>query len=460
MCRKRHDTSRGSPRFPRQARDRLFAAQRALAQDDSQSERLPSSGDYCVRFSSPVFCLPWRNVATHPVSPAPLNLAYSSSSSNTRVAPDWSKRIPALDGLRGIAILLVLMRHGIFGLESSSRLVNRLLTAGQLTWSGVDLFFVLSGFLIGGILLDARASPRYYTTFYARRAYRILPLYFGVTLVFLLRHLPVRFLHGALGDTSPLTIPWASYLTFTQNFFMAHLGWFGPTAMVVTWSLAVEEQFYLVIPLVIRKTRGDRLVWAMAFVFIAAAVLRLMLRSTLAHGDFACYILMPCRADSLCLGVLSAYLVRQPAFWNQLMKRRKLLWSTSGILFAGIAYMTARHYDNYSLPMTTWGYPWLALFYTSCLLTAVSSAGGVWHGILCNPLLMRLGTLAYCTYLLHYPLIQAGRQVFEVLLPSHPEAAFLAGGLLAIAITLVVAALSWRFFEQPMLRRGHKYQYF
>ena len=369
-------------------------------------------------------------------------------------------RIPALDGLRGIAILLVLMRHGIFGLESSSPMVNRLVTLGQLTWSGVDLFFVLSGFLIGGILLDAVNSPHYYQTFYARRAYRILPLYFAFTFFFLLRHLPVRFMPGVLGETSHLTIPWASYLTFTQNFFMARLGWFGPTAMVVTWSLAVEEQFYLVIPFVIRKVRGRSLVVAMGFVFVAAACLRILLRHTLTHGNFACYVLMPCRADALCLGVLSAYLVRRPAFWNQLLKRRRLLWSAIGILFAGIAFMTVRHYDNLSLPMTTWGYPWLALFYTCCLLSVVSSTKGLWHSLLCHPLLMRLGTLAYCTYLIHFPLIQAARRVSQVLLPSHPEMAFLAGGIGAIAVTLALASLSWRYFEQPMLRRGHKYQYF
>jgi peptidoglycan/LPS O-acetylase OafA/YrhL len=91
--------------------------------------------------------------------------------------PDWSVRVPALDGLRGVAILLVLLRHSFFGLESQSSLLSAFLAAGRLTWSGVDLFFVLSGFLIGGILLDARKSPRYFSTFYIRRAYRILPLY-------------------------------------------------------------------------------------------------------------------------------------------------------------------------------------------------------------------------------------------------------------------------------------------
>jgi len=103
--------------------------------------------------------------------------------------PNWSVRIPALDGLRGIAILLVLLRHSLFGMPTNSRFLAKILAAGQLTWSGVDLFFVLSGFLIGGILLDARESPRYFQTFYIRRAYRILPLYLAITLFFLMRHL-------------------------------------------------------------------------------------------------------------------------------------------------------------------------------------------------------------------------------------------------------------------------------
>src|SRR5580698_6917955 len=88
-----------------------------------------------------------------------------------------SARIPALDGLRGVAILLVLLYHAVFQFQPDSIFLLRLLTLGRLTWSGVDLFFVLSGFLIGGILLDVRDSPCYFETFYIRRAFRILPLY-------------------------------------------------------------------------------------------------------------------------------------------------------------------------------------------------------------------------------------------------------------------------------------------
>ncbi len=373
-------------------------------------------------------------------------------------APDWSKRIPALDGLRGIAILLVLLRHGIFGLESTSPVVRGVLALGRLSGSGVDLFFVLSGFLIGGILLDARESPRYYTTFYARRAYRILPLYFAVTSLFLLHHLPGRIFSG-WGDVSALAIPWAAYLTFTQNFFMAHIGSFGAPAMLVTWSLAIEEQFYLVVPLVIRKVRGEGLVVALAAVIVGAPILRVVLRAALVHGDLADFALMPCRADALCLGVLCAYLVRRPIFWSALKERRDLLWMANGILFVGVAIMTYQDYATLSWQMTSWGYSWMALFFASCLLTVVSTRKGMWHHILCYPLLMRLGTLAYCSYLLHYPLIQAGRRVFYGLLPGHAEAAYVCGAASAIALTILLAAISWKFFEKPLLKRGHRYLY-
>ena len=138
--------------------------------------------------------------------------------------PNWSARIPALDGLRGVAILLVLLRHAVFGvssvqgIETHSPATFLFLAAGQLTWSGVDLFFVLSGFLIGGILLDARPSPRYFQTFYLRRAYRILPLYFVVIGLSLLPHLLAEFSLARAARTSPLPIPWWAYALFIQNF--------------------------------------------------------------------------------------------------------------------------------------------------------------------------------------------------------------------------------------------------
>ena len=373
--------------------------------------------------------------------------------------PNSSTRIAALDGLRGVAILLVLLRHALVGMQSTDPTVMKILCVGQLTWSGVDLFFVLSGFLIGGILLDARSSPRYYQTFYLRRAYRILPLYSVICGLFLLHHLPFRLLPGDIGGVSTLQIPWLSYATFTQNFWMARLGWYGQMAMAVTWSLAVEEQFYLTAPFFIRKLRERWLPLGLLLVIIGAPLLRLAIRSAFIHGDFACYVLMPCRADALSCGVLAAYLVRQPRLWKFILENRKAVWLGTGILLLGVVFMTYRQYEQFSGPMTTWGYSWFAMFYAGCLLLVISSPNGDKRRVLCNRGLMRMGKLAYCTYLLHFPLIGVGRSLLKVVLPVSPVSAWLVGGWLGVAASLALARISWEYFEQPMLRRGQVYRY-
>lgn len=379
--------------------------------------------------------------------------------------PDWSVRIPALDGLRGIAILLVLLRHAVFGvssvqgIESHSRLAFLLLTAGQLSWSGVDLFFVLSGFLIGGILLDARPSPRYFQTFYIRRAYRILPLYFLIIGLSLLPHLLVQFSPARAARMSPLPLPWWSYATFTQNFWMAHRGVFGPSGIGITWSLAIEEQFYLTIPLLIRKVRPRNLLIVLLTIIGCAPWLRVLLHSSMAYPGLANYVLMPTRADALCLGVLAALLVRNPSFWNWLQSNRRFLWSAASFLFLGLAYMTWQGYDALSFPMTTWGFSWLAAFYTCILLIAVSPSTHRARRILESRSLMQLGTLAYCSYLVHVAIMNALRHPLKVHFPQFPVAAWLVGGIVGIALSLAVAALSYKYFEKPLLRRGHRYSY-
>jgi peptidoglycan/LPS O-acetylase OafA/YrhL len=388
----------------------------------------------------------------------------SLASAPQRTVPDWSARIPALDGLRGIAILLVLLRHAIFGVtsvqgvETHSKFAHFLIAAGQLTWSGVDLFFVLSGFLIGGILLDARSSPRYFQTFYLRRAYRILPLYFLVVGLSLLPHFLSGLVPAPAGRFTPLPIPWWTYATFTQNFWMARLGEFGPSGTGITWSLAIEEQFYLTIPLLIRKVRMRYLAAALLAVIFGAPLFRFLLHATAMHAGMASYVLMPARADALCLGVLIALLVRNHTFWSRLQANRPMLWSVTAVLFAGAVFMTWRSYDALSIPMTTWGFSWLAALYTCILLIAIAPSGIV-PAILRNQSLMRLGTLAYCSYLIHVGLMQAVRHPLKAHFPQFPVAAWIFGGLVGMAITLLAASLSFEYFEKPLLRRGRQYSY-
>ena len=379
--------------------------------------------------------------------------------------PDWSARIPALDGLRGIAIGLVLLRHAIFGvtsvegIETHSPFTSALVACGQLTWSGVDLFFVLSGFLIGGILLDARPSPRYFQTFYIRRAYRILPLYLVVVGLSLVPHLFAEFSPARAAHTSPLPFPWWAYATFTQNFWMAHVGRFGPSGIGITWSLAIEEQFYLTVPVVIRKIRPRNLLTVLLVVIACAPWLRLLLHSSMASPGLASYVLTPTRADALTLGVLAALLVRNPTFWTWLQSNRSGLWGATGFFFVGLVYMTWQGYDALSYPMTTWGYSWLAAFYTCVLLITVSTTSGLVSRVLQTGWLMRLGTLAYCSYLVHVAFMNALRHPLKAHFPGYPVAAWLAGGILGTALTLTVASLSYKYFEKPLLKRGHECSY-
>src|SRR6478752_3378919 len=161
-------------------------------------------------------------------------------------------RIPELDGLRGLAILLVLVGHyfAVPGTGAVSLLNGYWFRLG---WTGVDLFFVLSGFLIGGILLDVRGSPNYFNTFYARRFFRIIPVYYAWIFLYVVLSIVVRnFLSMRIGTVQGVDGSLLAHFLFLQNFHeflksTVSFWWFSST-----WSLAVEEQFYLVAPLLVR----------------------------------------------------------------------------------------------------------------------------------------------------------------------------------------------------------------
>src|SRR5438105_2987757 len=161
--------------------------------------------------------------------------------------------VPALDGVRGLAILAVLGGHLLISNDvAASFWVQKLLDIRDLLWIGVTLFFALSGFLITGILYDTLGSEGYFRTFYGRRALRIFPLYYGVLFALLLL-------------THPLHLNWHGQawrlLTYTTNLPFTHEWTSNPAAFVNLrhfWSLAVEEQFYLVWPLLIFLLRDWR----------------------------------------------------------------------------------------------------------------------------------------------------------------------------------------------------------
>jgi peptidoglycan/LPS O-acetylase OafA/YrhL len=373
-----------------------------------------------------------------------------------------SLRIPELDGLRGLAIALVLSRHYFDNLLTAKKysVAYVLLAAVRLSWSGVDLFFVLSGFLIGGILLDSRNSPKYFGTFYFRRACRILPAYFVVCVWAWAA--PALWNWPQLPSVSWLfqpLLPWFSYFTYTQNFWMARRAIFGATGIGITWSLAVEEQFYMTLPVAIRYLKPRLLTFALIAGAIAAPVLRIALRLKFPHQYLAQYVLMPCRADALLLGVLCAVLVRKESGWKFVTSRRRILWWAFAALVPGLLWLIWGYQGPYSLRMISLGYTWLALFYAIFLLLGISNPESILSQALRLRPLRWLGSIAYGVYLWH--LVFLGLCVG--LIRGHyiwiRDFGDLGAVLLALGLTLGTCALSWKYFEKPFVRLGHRAKY-
>ncbi len=372
------------------------------------------------------------------------------------------RRIPELDGLRGVAIGLVLVVH-LFTAPAAfiprPHPVAYLQIATRLSWSGVDLFFILSGFLIGGILLDARGSKNFFKVFYFRRVCRILPIYlFFCGLVVVLQLFVFPHHQDTMEWMFASPMPWHSYLTFTQNIWMAHRNIAGPAVLAPTWSLAVEEQFYLTLPLVVRFVRSATLPYVLVAGIVAAPLIRLAMLLMMPQPQVGVYVLLPSRMDDLLLGVLAAYLLRQPGIWAKFVTHRRIIWRVFFGLALGLPLLTLTS-NAYSFPMASIGYDWLALFYLSALVLALTDPGSWLGSALRWKWLMGLGIIAYNTYLFHtlsYGLLTAYLRGHG---PSMVNFGDLAVSLLSLGVTVGFAVASWHFFEKPIVRLGHSSHY-
>jgi peptidoglycan/LPS O-acetylase OafA/YrhL len=360
------------------------------------------------------------------------------------------KRISQLDGVRGVAILLVLVWHYFAAqvVAEPKSILHYCTHALSLTWSGVDLFFVLSGFLIAGILLDHHNTSNYFRVFYLRRVCRIFPLYFLLLALFLC-------LSATSLSTSPSfrwllddPLPIWSYATFTQNILMGARGGFGPHWLGITWSLAVEEQFYLFVPLLIYLLPRRILLSVLICAILAAPILRC------ASWGFYASVNTPWRADSLLSGAALAVLVRWHPFISAVRQHGRLLRPLFVALLAGAAVMTLR-----PTQFAAFSNFWLAGLYSIFILIAFTGTEPRLGSLLRSPVLVWFGQLSYGIYMFH----EAVRGLLHGALGhSAPQMRTpLDAGItiLALFVTLLLAMFSYRFFESPILRFGHRFQY-
>jgi peptidoglycan/LPS O-acetylase OafA/YrhL len=357
-------------------------------------------------------------------------------------------RIPQLDALRGIAIAMVLLFHYTVHLESAGfRFPAAVDAVLKITWSGVDLFFVLSGFLIGGVLLDARASPNYFRVFYWRRAFRIFPLYFAFLAVFFLA---AHFLQSTQNLFYPL-IPWPICATFTQNFWMAAHNDPGAYALTPTWSLAVEEQFYLTLPALVYFVKPRRLIWILTFGMIAAPLIRLAIFLANPARTMAIAYLLPCRMDSLLFGVTAAYFMRRQRAREFLRTHRRHLWTGIELLtvLSALFLFSPNMLDP---PMLLVGFDCLGLLCAAILVASL--VDDRFAQFLRVTWLIWLGNISFGVYVIQ----QLVFGITELLLKGHTNSWAIAS-VLALAATIAIAKLSWEFFEKPLVGIGHRERY-
>jgi peptidoglycan/LPS O-acetylase OafA/YrhL len=335
-----------------------------------------------------------------------------------------SKTIPQLDAIRGLAIVLVIL-HNQSGVFPSLHL-ERLFANG---WMGVDLFFVLSGFLITGILVDTRQSDRYFRNFYARRCLRIWPLYYCL-IVFMFVIVPLLRPPEArtVFDKSS---PWWAYPLFLQNFLIPN-----PTSaagpLAVTWSLAIEEQFYLVWPWIVRYCSLAQVRRLAIFVICLSPALRLYLSF---HG-VNLYTNVFCRLDGLMAGALLALVVRSDAFlpsrfvpkaWIVLAVAVPLAFATEAVNARWIVFSLSA--------VASASFVYLALFSRQPWL----------QGALTNRFMIYTGTISYGLYLLH-------KIPFDMAKTFHADRHPLLALPILLAACYAMAALSWIVLEKPFLR--------
>jgi peptidoglycan/LPS O-acetylase OafA/YrhL len=365
---------------------------------------------------------------------------HSSEAADSPAAGLIRPFMPELDTLRGIAVIGVVLLHGFswqYSGMSFSPWARRFMAATQPGWMGVNLFFVLSGFLITGILLDSKTRPNFYRRFYTRRALRILPAYYTLLIVLLLLR---------SGSTAFVGLSFV-YLANVTNFFGVACD-YGPL-----WSLAVEEHFYIAWPTVVRRLTMRRLAWVSAAIVVLVPVLRAISFSLGWRDGLDWYTWFV--ADGLATGGLLAILLRVSVSRGQIKRLCSLLLGSSilvGVAGQPLGILTRSRLLGAGLQLTT-----INVFFAGVLLLFLLAGSGTGKRYVNISFLRFLGYISYGLYLDHLLAFRMYDRICRHYLPQLiPSNGHFALVLLRFALAgggaIGAAYLSRRFFEERFLR--------
>ena len=372
------------------------------------------------------------------------------------------ERIPVLDGIRGLAIILVLINNVYPETAAVSRFDTMFVHFTDFWWIGVDLFFVLSGFLITGILADTRDGEHYFRNFYARRFLRIFPLYY-LALFILFVVIP----HLGLANPDQL-----HRLHVQRWYLITYLGNLCTALHADThfrtntfWSLAIEEQFYLVWPLFVLWFDRRKLI-TLSIVLMA---LSLVLRAVwLAHGlssDWV-YMLTPFRFDGLLVGAMVALVARAPNGREWLRRWAPPVWRVCAPLsLVLIAAYELPHSSVGQFLLQVFGYPAIALSFGALIVFCLDAApGSRLERVFGSPSMRFMGRYSYGIYVWHGMILQLLIDaVAWVAVPPAVGGTRIPYGLLTLvvasSIAIAVAFLSYNLYEKPILSLKRYFPY-
>jgi peptidoglycan/LPS O-acetylase OafA/YrhL len=360
-----------------------------------------------------------------------------------------------LDGLRGIAILLVLIWHYIPGQVITQpgtwpSYVMRLLS---FAWEGVDIFFVLSGFLVGGMLIKCRDEKQRTSGVLVRRFFRIVPLYFFSLILFLI----VLEVVPPVSESTWLLdqpIPTWSFILFLQNYLMAISGSHGANWLGITWSLALEIQFYLFLAILISLCPTDRLFRVLLGLIFFSLVARVGFAVQGPAGAFIGFLSLPTRMDSVLTGVVALLVLKDHSWLDRIKESSRVVLVFILTSYTIVVLLCAFGEGIASTGMSLVGHFLVAIATALLIVLLLSQSDGVCRKFFRQKALVFLGSVSYGVYLIHQPIAGLIYLEFRNKAPSIELAQDASLTLLCLVVTLVLAQLSLKYFESPMIAYG------